>query len=88
MARMRLRVRVPSLHSSLVAAALFAIFLGPAPSLKQALRFAVMIGPGWVFTSFGINYQFAQRPWRLWLIDAGYHAMQFVLFGLILGLWH
>jgi len=24
----------------------------------------------------------------LWAVDAGYHIVQFVLFGLILGLWH
>jgi hypothetical protein len=24
----------------------------------------------------------------LWLIDGGYHTLQFVLFGLILGAWH
>jgi hypothetical protein len=35
----------------------------------------------------GINYQFAQRSLRLWLIDGGYHLVQFLLFGLVLGLW-
>jgi hypothetical protein len=37
---------------------------------------------------FGINYQFADRKPALWLIDGGYHTVQFVLFGLVLGLWH
>ena len=37
---------------------------------------------------FGINYQFAQRSFKLWLIDGGYHTAQFLIFGLVLGLWH
>jgi hypothetical protein len=47
-----------------------------------------LAGFGFVATSFGINYQFAQRPFVLWLIDGGYHTVQFLLFGLIIGLWH
>jgi hypothetical protein len=31
---------------------------------------------------------FANRSALLWLIDGGYHTAQFVLFGLIIGLWH
>ena len=41
-----------------------------------------------VAASFGINYQFANRSLTLWLIDGGYHTVQFLLFGLVLGLWH
>jgi hypothetical protein len=73
---------------SLVAATAFAIWLGPAPSLTDALKSGALAGFGFVAASFGINYQFAQRSTRLWLIDGGYHAVQFLLFGLILGLWH
>ena len=73
---------------SLVAAACFATWLGNAPPLETALKAGALAGAGFVATSFGINYQFAQRSFKLWLIDGGYHAAQFVLFGLILGLWH
>ena len=73
---------------SLVAAAAFAVWLGPAPDLATALRAGLLAGIGFVAASFGINYQFAQRSFRLWLIDGGYHAVQFLLFGLVLGLWH
>jgi hypothetical protein len=38
-------------------------------------------------TSFGINYQFAGNRTTLWAIDGGYHTVQFVLYGLIIGLW-
>ena len=73
---------------SLIAAACFAYWLGPAPALDTALCAGALAGAGLVATSFGINYQFAQRSTRLWLIDGGYHTAQFLLFGLILGLWH
>jgi hypothetical protein len=46
-----------------------------------------MVGLGYVATSFGINYQFAGRPFRLWAIDGGYHTLQFALYGLVFGAW-
>jgi len=73
---------------SLVAAVAFAFWLGPRPPLASALQTGLLAGAGFVATSFGINYQFAQRPFSLWLIDGGYHTAQFLLFGLVLGLWH
>jgi hypothetical protein len=73
---------------SLIAAVAFALWLGPAPPLETALRAGAIAGFGFVAASFGINYQFAQRTFTLWLIDGGYHTLQFVLFGLILGAWH
>ena len=77
-----------SLVFSLVAATAFAAWLGAAPPLADALKAGALAGFGFVAASFGINYQFAQRSFRLWLIDGGYHTVQFVLFGLILGSWH
>ena len=73
---------------SLVAAAAFAVWIGAAPPLETALKGGALAGFGFVAASFGINYQFAQRSFKLWLIDGGYHTVQFLLFGLILGLWH
>ena len=74
--------------ASLVAATAFAWYLGPAPELRHAVWSGLCIGLAFVATSFGINYAFAQRSFKLWLIDSGYHTLQFVLYGLILGLWH
>ena len=72
----------------LVAATAFASWLGSTPSLDTAVKAGVVAGFGFVAASFGINYQFAHRSFKLWLIDGGYHTVQFVLFGLVLGLWH
>ncbi len=73
---------------SLVAAFAFALWLGPAPVLSDAITRGLLAGFGMVAASFGINYQFANRSALLWLVDGGYHTVQFLLFGLILGLWH
>lgn len=77
-----------SFFFSLVAAFAFARLLGPNPELGHALRRGLLVGAAFVAASFGINYQFADRKVTMWLIDGGYHTAQFVLFGLILGLWH
>lgn len=82
------RVFVISFAFSLVAAGAFAYWLGPKPTLPSALGHGLLAGAGLVATSFGINYQFASRSMLMWLVDAGYHTVQFLLFGLVLGLWH
>jgi hypothetical protein len=71
-----------------IAAIAFAVLLGPDPSLPLGVHHGVLVGLAFVATSFGINYAFAQRSLKLWLIDGGYHVLQFVLYGVILGLWH
>lgn len=73
---------------SLLAAYIFALFVGPDPHWHLAVHKGLLVGAGMVAASFGINYQFAQRSFKLWLIDGGYHVVQFMLFGLVLGLWH
>lgn len=73
---------------SLIAACCFAYWLGPVPQLDVALKAGLLAGFGIAATSFGINYQFANRSFKLWLIDGGYHTAQFLLFGIILGSWH
>lgn len=73
---------------SIIAAFVFAKFLGQTPSFKYAVTWGFLIGAGWVATSFGINYLFAQRSFKLFLIDGIYHILQFTLYGVIFGLWH
>jgi len=53
----------------------------------MALSQGLLVGAGVVAASFGINYQFANRPAILWLIDGGYHSVQFAIYGVLLGLW-
>jgi hypothetical protein len=81
-------VYISSFLFAWIAAYAFAWWLGAAPDLHYAVKFGLVCGAGVAATSFGINYRFANRQWTLWAIDGGYHIVQFVLYGVILGLWH
>ena len=70
---------------SLIAAAVFAMFLGREMGLGPSIAAGASVGLCWVAASFAINYLFERRPLSLWLINGGYHTLQFTLFGLILG---
>jgi hypothetical protein len=70
-----------------VAAILFAALLGPEPELGDALLFGLIVGAGWIATSFATGYLFERRSLTLWLINAGYNVVLFLAFGLIIGLW-
>ena len=70
---------------SLIAAAVFAMFLGREADLAFGTAVGLAAGLGWVATSFGINYLFAGRKFGLLLIDGGYHTLQFTLYGAIIG---
>ena len=61
--------------------------LHPAPDLGSGLNVGVLIGLAFVATTFGINYLFASRPFRLYLIDAGYMVVLMSVMGAILGAW-
>ena len=71
---------------SLLAAAVFSMFLGTEMGLGPSVAAGAAAGLFWVAASFGINYLFERRPLALWLINGGYHLFQFTLFGLVLGL--
>ena len=73
---------------ALIGSAVFALFLGPQPAPGFATAAGFAAGLCWVAGSFGINYLFEQRSLRLFLINGGYHTLQYTLIGLILGLWH
>jgi hypothetical protein len=72
---------------SVVAAFVFAMFLGPRPPLALGLGAGSSAGLCWVASSFGINYLFERKSLKLFLINGGYHTLQFTLIGLILALW-
>jgi hypothetical protein len=73
---------------AVLGAAVFAMFLGPKPAPLFATMAGAAAGLFWVAGSFGINYLFEQRSLRLFLINGGYHTLQYTLIGLILGIWH
>lgn len=73
---------------ALLGAFVFAMFLGPAPAFLFATVAGFAAGLFWIAGSFAINYQFEQKPFKLLLVNGGYHTVQYTLYGAILGLWH
>lgn len=72
--------------ASIVAAIVFALIAGPAPGLCHALLLGLACG-GLIGSAFSIQYVFEDRSLAFWAINAGYHVVQFALFGLVIGLW-
>ena len=75
-----------SLVLSLLAAWNFANFLGPRPSIVFGTAVGASAGLLWVASSFGINYLFERKSFKLFLINGGYHTAQFAIIGLVLAL--
>jgi hypothetical protein len=73
---------------ALLGALCFAAFIGPSPALPFAVGAGFATGLFWITGSYGINYQFEQKPMALLAINGGYHIAQYTLYGLVLGLWH
>ena len=67
-----------------LAALMFSLLLPGDVSVANGLMLGFVVGVFFVAMSFGINYAFAQRSMTLWMIDAGYHIIQFCLYGVII----
>src|SRR5215467_11175023 len=72
---------------ALVMTANLAAFLGPDPPVGFGAAAGAAAGIGWVAAGFGITYLFERRPWQLWLINGGYHAVTLIVAGAVLGLF-
>ncbi len=70
-----------------IAALMLSLFLGKDASVGESIGTGFVIGFFWISSSFGLSYIFEQRPLKLFLINGGYHILQFSLMGLILGIW-
>ena len=72
---------------TLIMAAALSWMLGPYPSVLEGIRTGLVVGIAFVACSFGVNYQFSQRGGKLLAIDSGFNIVQFLIMGVILGLW-
>ena len=59
--------------------------LHPSPGFASGFNVGILVGLAFVATTFGINYLFAMRPLRLYLIDAGYMVALLTVMGNIIG---
>lgn len=66
----------------------FAYCVGPFAPFGFAVIVSLLTGICFVATSVGVNYAFSDKSLKLFLIDGGYHIVQFALYGLIVGVWH
>ena len=71
---------------SIVAAAVFSMFIGPKPEMGFAVGAGASAGLCWVGTTLGILYLFERRSFKLWAINSGYATIQFTLYGVVLSL--
>ncbi len=71
---------------TIVSALVLAALLGPSPTVSEALATSLLLGAGLVMASMGINYQFADRSTRLWLIDGGFQIGRFIVMGIVLAM--
>ena len=72
---------------SLVIALNLAAFLAGPPDVAWGMAAGALAGAGWVATAMAITYLFVARSMKLFLVNAGYHVVTFVLMGAILGAW-
>jgi len=72
---------------NLIIAASLAMFIGGAGDWSSGLRAGFLAGFTFVAMAFGITYVFESRPFKLWLINAGYHVVAFTVMGTIIGVW-
>lgn len=81
------RVFATAIVCALLSATIFAALMPPQAGAVDGFGVGFVVGLFFVSMSFGINYAFAGRSLKLWMIDSGYHIVQFVLYGVILGAW-
>lgn len=72
---------------ALIMAFNLAAFLQGPPDLAWGIAAGALAGIGWVAMAMGVTYLFEARSMKLFLINAGYHAVSFVIMGAILGVW-
>lgn len=79
------RLLVGSLILEIIMAFNLAAFIGRSAGAAAGLTYGLLAGFGWVAMAFGVNYMFEGKPFKLWLINAGYNVVVFAVMGAIIG---
>ena len=74
---------------ALLTAYVLALVIGAAGmgTLAGGLGMGLLAAIGFILPAFASNYTFSSRPLKLFLIDAGYFVVAWVLIGALLGIW-
>jgi len=67
-------------------AAIFHAFLGPSPDFAFAAGVGFAAGLTWAAGSLWISYLFEGRGAGLYLINGGFHILQYTIYGIVFGL--
>lgn len=70
-----------------ISALVLDIFLPREATALIGMIAGLLVSVAWIATALGVNYLFARRSFKLFLIDAGYYVVFFAVMGLILGAW-
>jgi hypothetical protein len=57
-------------------------------SILASLKVGALLGVCLVAPTTAMNYMYAKRPFKLTLIDSGYHVVAIMVVSVILSLWH
>jgi hypothetical protein len=79
------RLLVGSLILEIIMALGLSACIGRGAGVTAGLSFGLLAGFGWVAMAFGVNYMFEGKPFKLWLINAGYNVVVFAVMGAIIG---
>lgn len=82
------RIMTTSFVLELLMAFNLAAFIGAEADITFGMAAGFAAGFGWVALGMGVTYLFDRRSFRIWAINAGYHAVAFTIMGAILGAWH
>ncbi len=72
---------------NLLGAFAIAMLLGEQHGVLLGLHAGAFSGLFFIATALGVIYLFEQRPFKLWLINAGYQVVNFAAMGAIIGAW-
>ncbi len=72
---------------TLIMAFTLAAFIGAEQTPQFGLFAGLAAGLGWVAMAIGTNYIFEHKPFKLFLINAGYNVVLLAVMGLIIGLF-
>jgi len=78
-----------SLLSELVMSSMLAVIMVflPGMSLLNGMAAGLLVWMGFVLPTGGLNYLFQGKPFKLYIIDMGYHAAALMIMGGVLGMW-
>lgn len=59
----------------------------PEIGIFHGILLGLFIGLGWIGTAFGVSYLYLRKSLKIWMIDAGYYVVGYMIMGLVLAAW-